>query len=102
APCINHGIRGGMARTQEAEKLAVESGYWPIYRFNPELKKQGKNPFILDCREPKVDVRDFLYREVRYSSLKQAFPEEAEKLHEELAKEVKERFATLKKLAEQK
>jgi len=100
APCINHGIRGGMTRTQEEEKLAVESGYWPIYRFNPELKKQGKNPFVLDCREPKGDVRDFLYREVRYSSLKQTFPPEAEKLHEEFAKEVKERYAALKKLAE--
>lgn len=59
APCINQGIRKGMGKSQEEGKLAVESGYWPLYRYNPELIKQGKNPFILDSKEPDAVFRDF-------------------------------------------
>jgi pyruvate-ferredoxin/flavodoxin oxidoreductase len=102
APCINHGIREGMSKSQEEQKLAVEYGYWPLYRFNPELKKQGKNPFILDSPEPKRPITDFIYREVRYGSLKQTFPEEAKVLHEKLDQEYMERYQYYKKLAEGK
>ncbi len=98
APCINHGF--DMAYTQQEEKKAVESGYWFLYRFNPELKKEGKNPFILDSREPKIDVREFLKGETRYTSLKQTFPERVEDYWNEFAKVVKERFDMYKKMAE--
>jgi pyruvate-ferredoxin/flavodoxin oxidoreductase len=102
APCINHGIREGMGKSQEEQRLAVEYGYWPLYRYNPDLKKQGKNPFILDSPEPKGPITDFIYREVRYGSLKQTFPEEAKVLHEKLNQEYMERYQYYKKLAEGK
>ena len=74
APCINHGIKGGMSRTQTREKLAVETGYWHLWRYIPENKAQGKNPFVLDSKEPTGNFQDFLNTEVRYTSLKQTFP----------------------------
>ena len=74
APCINHGLKGGMAGAQTEIKRAVDAGYWHMYRFNPELKAQGKNPFILDSKEPKDSFRDFLLSEVRYSALQRTFP----------------------------
>lgn len=81
SPCINHGLRMGMGRTQEESKLAVESGYWHLYRFNPSLEEEGKNPFILDSKEPQWDkFLPFINGEVRYSSLKSAFPTEADAL----------------------
>ncbi len=81
APCINHGIRAGMSQTQHQEKLAVESGYWHLYRYNPQLEEEGKNPFILDSKEPKWDqFQGFLKSEVRYTSLQKAFPAEAAEL----------------------
>ncbi len=87
SPCINHGIRKGMSKTQEEEKLAVEAGYWHLFRYNPDLEKDGKNPFVLDSKEPQWDKFDeFLKGEVRYTSLIKSFPQEAEKLFE-LAKE---------------
>ena len=73
APCIAHGIRGGMGRSQERQKEAVEAGYWHLYRYNPQLKEEGKNPFILDSKEPTADFKEFLMGEVRYSSLVNAF-----------------------------
>ncbi len=79
-PCIAHGITAGMGKTQEQTKNAVEAGYWHLYRYNPLLKEEGKNPFILDSKEPKKSIQDFLNSEVRYASLKKTFPEEAEKL----------------------
>ena len=93
APCINHGIRVGMGFSIEEEKKAVETGYWHLYRFNPELKEEGKNPFILDSKEPTKPFRDFLDGEVRYTSLKKLFPERAEKLYEVAEENAKARYA---------
>ena len=81
SPCINHGIKKGMGKTQEETRLAVESGYWPLYRFNPMLKREGKNPFILDSKEPKGNLKEFLGGEVRYAALEKIFPDEAARLH---------------------
>jgi len=97
APCINHGIN--MSRSQNEEKLAVEAGYWPLYRFDPRLKEEGKNPFILDSKEPTGNFKEFLMGEVRYSSLTRTFPDAAEKLFEKAEKDMKDRFETYKKLA---
>jgi len=100
APCINHGIREGMGRTQNQAKKAVESGYWHLYRFNPLLAKEGKNPFILDSKEPTASFREFLNSEVRYTSLVRTFPEVAEELFAKAEKDAKERYEKYKKLAE--
>lgn len=100
APCINHGIRVGMGFSVEEEKKAVETGYWHLYRFNPELKEEGKNPFILDSKEPTKPFRDFLDGEVRYTSLKKLFPERAEKLYEVAEENAKERYSSYLALAE--
>jgi pyruvate-ferredoxin/flavodoxin oxidoreductase len=100
APCIAHGIKGGMGRSQERQKEAVEAGYWHLYRYNPQLKEEGKNPFILDSKEPTADFKEFLMGEVRYSSLVNAFPDRAEELFEKAAKDAKERYETYKRLAE--
>ena len=101
APCINHGIRVGMGFSIEEEKKAVETGYWHLYRFNPELKEEGKNPFILDSKEPTKPFRDFLDGEVRYTSLKKLFPERAEKLYEVAEENAKERYASYQALSEE-
>ena len=71
APCINHGIKAGMGKSQAQQKFAVETGYWHLYRYNPMLAKEGKNPFILDSKEPSRDFKEFLNSEVRYTSLRQ-------------------------------
>ena len=84
APCINHGIRKGMGKSQLEEKLAVECGYWDLFRYNPDLKAQGKNPFSLDSKE-------FLQGEVRYASLKKGFPEEADALYAKTEADAKNR-----------
>jgi len=99
APCINHGIMKGMGKTQEEMKLAVQSGYWPLYRYNPELKKEGKNPFILDSKDPDGTFQAFLDGEVRYASLKKTFPEESKRLSKRLEEEYMQRFAAMKRLA---
>lgn len=100
APCINHGLKLGMGCTQLEEKNAVEAGYWHLYRFNPRLKEEGRNPFVLDSREPTASYRDFIMSEVRYSSLTRSFPERAEKLFELAEKNARERYETYKKLAQ--
>ncbi len=100
SPCINQGLKAGMGKTQEEEKRAVEAGYWPLYRYDPRLAEEGKNPFQLDMKDPTGNFRDFLMGEVRYASLHQSFPEEAEKLHKQLEKEYTERYETYKALAE--
>ena len=100
APCINHGISKGMANAQLEAKLAVQAGYWHLYRFNPDLKKEGKNPFILDSKEPTLDFNEFLMGEVRYASLVRTFPETAEVLLKEAAENAKEKYESYKKLAE--
>ena len=101
APCINHGLKVGMGCSQLEEKRAVECGYWATYRFNPELKEQGKNPFILDSKEPTANFRDFLMGEVRFSSLQKMFPDTAEALFEKTEKDAKTRLDGYKKLAGQ-
>jgi len=102
APCINHGIAKGMATAQTETKMAVDSGYWNLYHYNPLLKEEGKNPFILDSKEPSMAYNDFIMGEVRYSSLTRTFPERAEILLTEAAKQAHARYETYKKLAEGK
>ena len=102
APCINHGLKGGMSGAQNEIKRAVEAGYWHMYRFNPELKAEGKNPFILDSKEPTASFRDFLLSEVRYSALQRTFPEIAEELFQKCEEDAKARLETYQKKAEGK
>lgn len=99
APCINHGIRGGMGISQTEEKKAVEAGYWNNFRFNPLLADEGKNPFTLDSKAPTASYQDFLRGEVRYSALLRSFPERAEKLFAENEKVAKEKYEHLVKLS---
>ena len=97
APCINHGLKrkGGMGRSQNEEKLAVDCGYWHLWRFNPMLADEGKNPFTLDSKAPKwEDFRDFLLGEVRYLSVQKAFPKEADELFTQAEKMAKLRYQT--------
>ena len=100
SPCINHGIIRGMGRSQDEEKLAVQSGYWPLYRYNPQLRMEGKNPFVLDSKEPDGSLKEFLAGEVRYASLKRSFPDEAELLQERLEEEVAARYNQLRVMAD--
>ncbi|HPS28851.1 MAG TPA: pyruvate:ferredoxin (flavodoxin) oxidoreductase, partial [bacterium] len=95
APCINHGI--DMSHSQNEEKLAVETGYWPLYRFNPDLKKEGKNPFQLDSKEPTKDPQEIINNEVRFKALDKQFPEEAARLQALLKEDLKSRYERLKK-----
>jgi len=101
APCINHGIKAGMGKTQEEEKRAVESGYWPMYRYDPRLGAEGKNPFLLDSGEPNGTIHDFLMGEVRYAALTKTFPGEAARLHKQLEAQVVSRYKMYKAMAEQ-
>jgi len=100
APCINQGIRKGMGKTQLETKLAVESGFWPMYRYNPLLKLEGKNPFILDSKEPDGTLQEFLAGENRFAALEKSFPGESKRLRAKIEEEVNEKYAKLKKLAE--
>ncbi|MDI6617924.1 MAG: pyruvate:ferredoxin (flavodoxin) oxidoreductase [Clostridiales bacterium] len=102
SPCINHGIRSGMGTSIMEEKKAVETGYWQLYRYNPELKREGKNPFILDSKEPKAPFRDFLNGEVRYTSLMKLFPDRAEEMYNLAENNAKERYEKYKELSERK
>jgi pyruvate-ferredoxin/flavodoxin oxidoreductase len=100
SPCINHGLRAGMGKSQEEQKRAVEAGYWHLYRYNPLLEKEGKNPFELDSKEPDWSkFQDFLNGEVRYTSLKKAFPKEAKELFAAAEKDAKWRFNSYKRMA---
>lgn len=101
APCINHGIKIGMSGSQEEAKRATACGYWQMYRFNPELKEAGKNPFTLDSKEPTADFKEFLMGEVRYASLAKAFPEAADALFEKTHRDAMERLENYKRLANQ-
>ncbi|MEG2070067.1 MAG: thiamine pyrophosphate-dependent enzyme, partial [Bacteroidales bacterium] len=103
APCINHGIKTGMSRTQSEEKMAVECGYWHLWRFNPELEEQGQNGFVLDSKEPDWSkFQDFIMSEVRYNSLLKTFPQEAEELFKATQKNAEWRYEGYKKLSEGK
>ena len=98
APCINHGIKAGMDQVQQEMKRAVDSGYWPLYRYNPE-KETGK--FTLDSKEPTMSYQEFLNGEVRYASLHKSFPDNARNLFTAAEQEAKARYESYKKLSEQ-
>ena len=97
APCINHGIN--MAHAQMEIKRAVACGYWPLYRYNPELAEQGKNPLIVDSKDPTENYQDFIRGEVRYASLAKLFPAKAEEAYKINEEDAKRRLETYKKLA---
>lgn len=100
SPCINHGLREGMGRTQAQEKSAVAAGYWHLYRYNPLLEKEGKNPFLLDSKEPDWSkFQDFLHSEVRYTSLIKSFPAEAEILFREAEENARWRYQSYQRFA---
>ena len=99
AACINHGIKGGMGIAQLEEKKAVDAGYWNIFRYDPRLADEGKNPFILDSKAPTASYRDFIMGEVRYNSLTRSFPERAEELFTQAEKVAEQKYAHLEKLA---
>ena len=98
APCINHGIKKGMSKAQTEEELAVKSGYWHCFRYNPALKEEGKAAFTLDSKAPTEDFQAFLDGEVRYNSLKRSNPERAAKLFAKSEGDAKERYEYLNKL----
>ncbi len=100
APCINHGIKVGMGKSQEETRRAVAAGYWHLYRYNPELVGTDKNPFSLDSKEPTESFRDFIMGEVRYASLQKAFPAEAEELFQKTEQDAKERRLSYVRLQE--
>jgi len=100
APCINHGLRSGMGKSQNQSKLAVDSGYWHLYRYNPALEEEGKNPFILDSKEPQWDhFQEFLQSEVRYTSLMKSFPAEAAELFKAAEVNAKWRYNSYVRMA---
>ena len=95
APCINHGIKGGMSQAQTEEKKAVEAGYWHLFRFDPRLAAEGKNPFQLDSKAPSADYKDFIMSEVRYSSLARFNPDRADQLFGNAAVDAKAKYDAL-------
>lgn len=101
-PCIEHHMKASMGLSITEEKKAVEAGYWHLYRFNPDLKKEGKNPFSLDSKEPTGDFKTFLMGENRYASLKLAFPDKAEELYAKAERDAKERYESYTTLADRK
>ncbi|HIU17109.1 MAG TPA: pyruvate:ferredoxin (flavodoxin) oxidoreductase [Candidatus Avidesulfovibrio excrementigallinarum] len=100
APCINQGIRKGMGKSMEEGKLAVESGYWPLYRFNPDLAAEGKPALIIDSKAPDGTLQSFLDGENRYAQLTRQDPDAAKRLNDELAKQYQERFDLLTHLSQ--
>ncbi len=100
APCINQGIRKGMGKSQFEGKLAVESGYWPLYRYNPELIKEGKNPFVLDSKAPDGTIQEFLSGETRFAALEKSLPEESKRLRIKIEKEVTDKYTMFKMMAD--
>ena len=101
APCINQGIRKGMGKSQLEGKLAVDSGYWPLYRYNPQLVQEGKNPFTLDSKAPDGTLQDFLGGEVRFAALEKSLPEESKRLRAKIEEEVTDKYTILKRMADQ-
>lgn len=98
SPCIAHGLKQGMGCSVEQEKNAVKAGYWHLYRFNPEMKEEGKNPFSLDSKEPTESFQDYLKSEVRYTSLEQTFPEIAKVYFKKAEEDAKERYESYKRI----
>jgi pyruvate-ferredoxin/flavodoxin oxidoreductase len=99
APCINHGIKEGMGRSMATIKKAVQAGYWHLYRYNPALKEEGKNPFVLDSKEPTESFREFILGQVRYSSLAQSYPDQAQELFGQAERMARERYEIYKQMA---
>ena len=99
APCEMHGVKGGMTNCQSEMKRAVDAGYWHMFRFNPLLKAEGKNPFVIDSKPPKADYIDFIKSETRYSRLSLSFPARADMLFDKAAKKATEQYDFLLKLA---
>ena len=98
--CISHGLRAGMSKAQEQMKNAVDAGFWQLYRYNPQLEKEGKNPFLLDSKEPDWSLfQGFLNSEVRFTSLKKSFPEEAAELFASSEMNAKWRYESYKRMA---
>lgn len=100
APCINHGIKEGMGRSMATIKKAIQCGYWHLYRYNPELKSEGKNPFVLDSKEPTESFREFILGQVRYSSLEKSFPEVSEELFRQAELNAREKYQIYRQMAE--
>lgn len=100
APCINHGIN--MGKAQAEQKKAVEAGYWQLYRYNPALKAEGKNPFTLDSKAPTGSYQEFIEGENRYRTLKKMFPAEAAELFKRSEEEAKERYERYVSMASDK
>ena len=100
SPCISHGLKEGMGRAQANIEQAVKCGYWHLYRFNPTLKAEGKNPFTLDSKEPTESFRDFLMKQVRYAAIAKQFPDVAEELFEMAEDSAKDRYESYKRLAQ--
>jgi pyruvate-ferredoxin/flavodoxin oxidoreductase len=100
APCINQGLRKGMGKSMEESKLAVDSGYWPLYRFDPSLATTGKNPLVLESKAPDGTLQSFLSGENRYAQLEQSNPEESRRLRAMLEKAYGARYAQFKQLAD--
>ena len=100
APCEMHSIKGGMVNCQAEMKKAVDCGYWNMFRFNPALKAEGKNPFTMDSKAPTTSYKEFILNEARYSSLTRSFPERAEELFEQAEKASKARYEHLQKLSD--
>jgi pyruvate-ferredoxin/flavodoxin oxidoreductase len=101
SPCINHGLKGGMSHCQTEIANAVKAGYWQLYRHNPSLKAEGKNPFVLDSKEPDfANFRDYLMGEVRYSSLAKLYPDRADEMFEKTRHDAMERYEFYKRLSQ--
>jgi pyruvate-ferredoxin/flavodoxin oxidoreductase len=100
SPCVNHGIVAGMGKSQHQELEAVKAGYWNLYRYNPNLEKEGKNPFVLDSKEPSKSLKEFMMSEVRYASLYKMFPDTADELFAKAEEDAKYRYEKYRKLAE--
>ena len=100
APCINQGIRKGMGKAMEEGKLAVTTGYWPLYRYNPELIKEGKNPFIFESKKPDGKLQEFLSGETRFAALEKSAPEESKRLREKIEEEVNDKYNMFKMMAD--
>ena len=100
APCEMHSIKGGMANCQAEMKKAVDAGYWHMFRFNPALKAEGKDPFTLDSKAPTASYQDFINGEARYTRLAQAFPERAKVLFEKAEKNAKAKYERLTRLVD--
>ncbi len=98
APCINHGLKSGMGKSVAQEKNAVDTGYWHLYRYDPRLEDEGKNPFQLDSKEPNGKFMDFLNSEVRYTSLRKTFPDIADELYAKAEQNSKQKYEKYKKM----